>query len=58
MLRVTISSAEFQLYTILNKFAIYITTNGSSGCYVKITAALQSTPTVFVDKTDNIPISG
>lgn len=38
MNRVTITTTNAQCYTVLNKFAIRITTNGSSGCYCTIDA--------------------
>lgn len=57
-LRVTIDTGAASVYTVLNKFVIYISTNGSSSCTVKIQKALQSTPTTFVDHTGDIEISG
>lgn len=42
MLRVTVATSAASLYTILNKFIIYISTNGCSGCYVKIRTRLES----------------
>lgn len=41
MLRVTISTGAGRVYTDLRKFAIYISTNGSSGSYCTITGRLQ-----------------
>lgn len=57
-LRITIDTGVGSIYTVLNKIVIYISTNGSSACKVKIQKALQSTPTTFVDHTDFIDISG
>ena len=57
-LRVTIDTGLAPVYTTLNKFVIYVSTNGSTGCKVKIQKALQSTPTTFVDHTDFIDIAG
>ena len=57
-LRVTIDTGLAPVYTVLNKFVIYVNTNGSTGCKVKIQKALQSTPTTFVDHTDFIDIAG
>lgn len=58
MLRITIDTDVFRVYTALNKFAIYVTTSGSSGCYCTIDGALESTPTTFVNFANQIPISG
>ncbi len=57
-LRITIDTGVGNIYTTLNKIVIYVSTNGSSACKVKIQKALQSTPTTFVDHTDFIDISG
>ena len=58
MLRVTIDTNAFGVYTSLNKFAIYMSTNGCSGVYCTIDASLESTPTVFKTFADKVPISG
>ena len=58
MLRVTIDTDKFHVYTVLNKFAIYISSNGSDGCYCTIDASLESTPTVFKTFADKVIISG
>ena len=42
MMRVTVATSAASIYTILNKFIIYISTNGCSGCYVKIRTRLES----------------
>lgn len=42
MLRVTVNTGTASVYTALNKFIIYISTNGSTGSYCTITARLQS----------------
>ena len=57
-LRITIDTGVAGVYTALNKFVMYVNTNGSANCMCKIQKALQSTPTSFVDHTDWIPISG
>ena len=57
-LRVTINTGEANIYTELNKFVIYISTQGSSGCSVTIQKALQSSPNNFQNHTTEIPISG
>lgn len=58
LLRVTINTGSFGVYTDLNKFMIYCSTNGSTGSYCSIDAALESTPTTFVNFANKIPISG
>lgn len=58
MLRVTIDTDAFKVYTTLNKFAIYVSTSGSTGCYCSIDAALESTPTTFVNFADKVSING
>ena len=45
MVRVTINTGAANVYTELKKFAIYVSTNGSSGCYCTITGRLQSNVT-------------
>ena len=59
-LRVTMdtSSSGCNVYTALNKFVFWISTNGSSSCTITIQKALQSTPTTFVDVATDIPVSG
>ena len=58
MLRITIDTNAFGVYTTLNKFALYITTNGCGGCYCTIDASLEDTPNTFVTFADKIPIAG
>lgn len=58
MLRITIDTDAFGVYTRLNKFAIYITTSGSQGCYCTIDASIEATPDKFVTFADKIPVSG
>ena len=58
LLRVTINTSSFGVYTALNKFMIYCSTNGSTGSYCSIDAALESTPTTFVNFANKVPISG
>ena len=61
MLRVTIdtsSSTGINSYSVLNKFGINVSTQGSQGTYCTIQKALQSTPTVFTDVVTKVPISG
>ena len=60
MLRVTLNTTVdgINCYTILNKFCIYISSQGSDGCYCTIQVAKQETPTVFLNKATNVPLSG
>ena len=57
-LRVTIDTGTTGIYTVLNKFVLYVTTQGSSQCTCQIQKALESTPTTFIDHTDPISITG
>lgn len=57
-LRVTLKTSQAAIYTVLNKFAIYVSTNGSGGCWCTIDAAIQNTPTTFKVFANKIPISG
>lgn len=57
-LRITIDTGVGSIYSVLNKFVIYCSTNGSANCSCHIQAALQSTPTTFVNVTGDIPIGG
>lgn len=41
-LRVTLNTSAAGIYTVLNKFVIYLSTNGCTGCTCTITARLQS----------------
>ena len=57
MIRVTINTEAARVYTVLNKFAIYMTSNGSTGSYCTIAGRLQADVTAgtetwrtFVDK--------
>lgn len=58
MLRITIDTDKFGVYTALNKFALHISTNGSSGSYCTIEASLESTPTSFTTFANKVSISG
>jgi hypothetical protein len=57
-LRITIDTGAAGVYTVLNKFVIYISTNGSASSTVTIQKALQSTPTTYTDVVTDIGISG
>ena len=61
MLRITIDTSTetgINCYTILNKFVIKISTQGSVGCYCTIQKALQSTPTKFLNVVSKVNING
>ena len=58
MLRITLDTDKIPVYTILHKFAIYLSTNGSTGTYCTIQASLESTPTTWVTFADKISVSG
>lgn len=62
MLRITFSSVTAKIYTVFRKFAIYIGSSGSSGCYLTLRCRTHAnvknnvdTWTTFADKQ---PISG
>ena len=52
MLRISLHTSEGQVYTQLNKFALYISTNGSNGSYCTIRARTQNNYLNKVDKWD------
>lgn len=58
MLRVTIDTDAFHVYTYLNKFIIYLSTNGCRGSYCTIEASLESTPTKFTTLANKINVAG
>ena len=60
MLRVTLNTTVdgINCYTVLNKFCIYISSQGSDGCYCTIQVAKQESPTVFLNKATNVLLSG
>lgn len=60
MLRVTLNTTVdgINCYTMLNKFCINISTQGSDGCYCTIQVAKQESPTVFLNKATNVPLAG
>lgn len=58
MLRITVDTDAFGIYTVLNKFVIYLSTNGCTGTYCTIDASLEATPTTFKVFADKIPVSG
>lgn len=58
MLRITIDTKAFGIYTALNKFAIYLSTNGCDGCYCTIDASVKGTPNTFVTFADKTRVLG
>lgn len=58
MLRVIINPQKIRLYTALNKFIMYITTNGCQNCYCTIDASLKSTPETFKVFADKARLMG
>lgn len=58
MLRITIDVDTFGVYSMLNKFALLISSGGAHGCYCTIDASLEKSPTVFKVFADKAPISG
>ena len=57
-LRMTLLFTESGIYTVLNKFATYIATQGASGCNITIEACKKSSEDVFEMFADHIPIGG
>ena len=57
MLRVTIATSSAQIYTTLNKIAIYMSTAGNT-VQVKMEKALENTPTNFITHLDWTGING
>ena len=62
MVRITIETSTAQVYTVLNKFAILVSTSGSSGCYCTIDARTQTNYTAgtdtWVNFANKVPVSG
>lgn len=62
MVRFTINTKAAKVYTILNKFAVYVSRNGSSGCYCTITGRLQKNVSAGAEKwrtfADKVTVSG
>jgi len=57
-LRVTLATGAANVYTVLNKFVLYVSTNGSNNCTVTIDKALESTPTTYTNVATDVPLSG
>lgn len=58
MLRIILDTDKIPIYTVLNKFALYVSTNGSSGSYCTIDASLESSPTIFKIFANKVSIGG
>ena len=62
MFRVTITASTAKVYTVLNKFVIYCSTNGSTGSYCTIQGRTQANVTAGTDTwvtfADKVGISG
>lgn len=57
-LRIIFDTGKCNIYTQLNKFVIYISTNGSQQCTVSIYKAFQSTPNDYKVVTEDVSIGG
>lgn len=61
MLRITFNTTSndgISCYTILNKFVIYISTNGSQNCYCTIQQAKYEAPSTFEDVATKVNMTG
>ena len=58
MVRITLDTDKISVYTALNKFVMYISTEGCGGCYCTIDASTEATPTTFVKFADKVTLSG
>lgn len=58
MLRIVIDTHSAHIYTILNKFALYVSTSGNSGCYCTIDASIKDTSDVFETFADKVFLDG
>ena len=57
-LRITINTSSAEIYTVLHKVILYISTSGSENCTCTIQKALQATPDDYVDVITKQPIAG
>lgn len=57
-LRITFDTGKCNVYTNLRKFAVYVSTSGSTGCTCTIEKALEATPAVWVNTANKVPVSG
>ena len=56
--RVTINTELSRIYTVLNKFAIFCSTNGSQGCYGTFEGARNESPTKFETIINRFELDG
>lgn len=57
-LRISINTGSANIYSVLNKFVIYVSTNGSNSCTVSLEKATHGDPTTFTSHFSDVPISG
>lgn len=57
-LRITFNTSSCGIYTQLNKFCIYLSTDGSVGVTCTIEGALQASPDSYAIFKNSIPVSG
>lgn len=57
-LRISINTSLAHIYSTLNKFVIYASTNGSSNCTVSLEKATHGNPTVFTSHFSDVHIGG
>lgn len=57
-LRITLVFPAAGTYTVLNKFAIYMSTQGANGPYVTIDGCKKSNESAFTVFAENVPIDG
>lgn len=57
-LRATVTTDLASVYTTLNKFAIYVSTNGSTGCWFSLDVATKAADTTWINKVNKFTISG
>ncbi len=58
LVRFTVTTNTAGLYANLRKFAIFVSTNGSSGSYVTIEKALKQSETTWVNIADHVSLAG
>lgn len=62
LVRITLNTSTCYIYSVLNKFAIYLSTNGSSGCYCTIQARTKANfdanEDIWTTIVNKIPVSG
>lgn len=58
LLRIIYDTHKARLYTFLQKFIIYVSTNGSKDCWVTIETATNANPNTWTTRVNKQPISG